>query len=144
MDYYSRIKVKAISVSLILRRWFDQMIFNESLFLVSPFQLFFRYRTRFRPTYKIAFKLVTELEWRCCPGYQGPDCRELKGSPNRQPVHPQSHQQSHQGQPRHAQSRTFVLMICVLLNTFNGMSSISFRSFYSSYCRTRTTRNRPI
>lgn len=61
------------------------------------------YRTRFRPTYKIAYKLVTELEWRCCPGYQGPDCRELKGSPNRQPVHPQSHQPSHPGQPRHAQ-----------------------------------------
>ncbi|XP_057190891.1 EMILIN-2 isoform X2 [Triplophysa rosa] len=61
------------------------------------------YRTRFRPTYKIAYKLVTELEWRCCPGYQGPDCRELKGSPNRQPVHPQSHQPYHPGQPRHAQ-----------------------------------------
>uniref|UniRef100_A0A8C5HGG2 Elastin microfibril interfacer 2 n=1 Tax=Gouania willdenowi TaxID=441366 RepID=A0A8C5HGG2_GOUWI len=36
------------------------------------------YHTHFRPTYKIAFKTVTELEWRCCPGYQGNDCRELK------------------------------------------------------------------
>uniref|UniRef100_A0A8D3D2W9 Elastin microfibril interfacer 2 n=1 Tax=Scophthalmus maximus TaxID=52904 RepID=A0A8D3D2W9_SCOMX len=34
------------------------------------------YRTHFRPMYKIAFKTVTELEWRCCPGYQGHDCRE--------------------------------------------------------------------
>ncbi|XP_056598413.1 EMILIN-2 isoform X2 [Triplophysa dalaica] len=61
------------------------------------------YRTRFRPTYKIAYKLVTELEWRCCPGNQGPDCRELKGSPNRQLVHPQSHQPLYPGQPRPAQ-----------------------------------------
>ncbi|KAI3355352.1 hypothetical protein L3Q82_018194, partial [Scortum barcoo] len=37
-----------------------------------------QYRTHFRPTYKIAFKTVTELEWRCCPGYQGYDCREVK------------------------------------------------------------------
>ncbi|KAA0719299.1 EMILIN-2 Elastin microfibril interface-located protein 2 [Triplophysa tibetana] len=61
------------------------------------------YRTRFRPTYKIAYKLVTELEWRCCPGNQGPDCRELKGSPNRQLVHPQSHQPLYPGQQRLAQ-----------------------------------------
>ncbi|KAG9348002.1 hypothetical protein JZ751_004021 [Albula glossodonta] len=39
------------------------------------------YRTRFRPTYKIGYKIVTELEWRCCPGFQGPDCRELKDAP---------------------------------------------------------------
>ncbi|XP_067108119.1 EMILIN-2 isoform X1 [Osmerus mordax] len=42
------------------------------------------YRTLFRPMYKIAYKLVTELEWRCCPGFQGHDCRELKGVPPRQ------------------------------------------------------------
>uniref|UniRef100_A0A3B4Z541 Elastin microfibril interfacer 2 n=1 Tax=Seriola lalandi dorsalis TaxID=1841481 RepID=A0A3B4Z541_SERLL len=36
------------------------------------------YRTHFRPMYKIAYKTVTELEWRCCPGYQGHDCREVK------------------------------------------------------------------
>uniref|UniRef100_A0A3Q3ATT7 Elastin microfibril interfacer 2b n=1 Tax=Kryptolebias marmoratus TaxID=37003 RepID=A0A3Q3ATT7_KRYMA len=36
------------------------------------------YRTHFRPTYKIAYKTVTELEWRCCPGYQGQDCMEVK------------------------------------------------------------------
>ncbi|KAM7400369.1 hypothetical protein PAMA_004861 [Pampus argenteus] len=42
------------------------------------------YRSRFRPTYKIAFKTVTELEWRCCPGYQGPDCKDLKPPPDRQ------------------------------------------------------------
>ncbi|XP_054478706.1 EMILIN-2 [Anoplopoma fimbria] len=36
------------------------------------------YRTHFRPMYKIAYKTVTELEWRCCPGYRGHDCREVK------------------------------------------------------------------
>ncbi|KAM4534221.1 EMILIN-2 isoform 2-T2 [Odontesthes bonariensis] len=36
------------------------------------------YRTHFRPTYKLAYKTVTELEWRCCPGYQGQDCMEVK------------------------------------------------------------------
>ncbi|XP_039646189.1 EMILIN-2 [Perca fluviatilis] len=36
------------------------------------------YQTHFRPMYKIAYKTVTELEWRCCPGYQGHDCREVK------------------------------------------------------------------
>ncbi|XP_034562633.1 EMILIN-2 [Notolabrus celidotus] len=36
------------------------------------------YRTHFRPMYKIAYKTVTELEWRCCPAYQGHDCKEVK------------------------------------------------------------------
>ncbi|XP_034558270.1 EMILIN-2 [Notolabrus celidotus] len=44
------------------------------------------YHNRFRPTYKIAFKTVTELEWRCCPGYQGLDCKDLKPPPDRQIV----------------------------------------------------------
>lgn len=44
------------------------------------------YKNQFRPTYKIAFKTVTELEWRCCPGYQGPDCKDLKPAPDRQTV----------------------------------------------------------
>ncbi|KAM6908446.1 EMILIN-2 isoform 2-T2 [Lycodopsis pacificus] len=36
------------------------------------------YQTHFRPLYKIAYKTVTALEWRCCPGYQGHDCWEVK------------------------------------------------------------------
>ncbi|XP_070409224.1 EMILIN-2 isoform X2 [Nothobranchius furzeri] len=36
------------------------------------------YQTHFRPMYKISYKTVTELEWRCCPGYQGYDCMEVK------------------------------------------------------------------
>ncbi|TSL34555.1 Structural maintenance of chromosomes flexible hinge domain-containing protein 1 [Bagarius yarrelli] len=36
------------------------------------------YRIHTRPTYKVGYKQVTELEWRCCPGYRGYDCMELK------------------------------------------------------------------
>ncbi|KAM4610951.1 EMILIN-3 isoform 2-T3 [Polymixia lowei] len=32
------------------------------------------YRTFYKPTYKVGFKTVTELEWRCCPGYSGENC----------------------------------------------------------------------
>lgn len=39
--------------------------------------------------YKIGYKEVTELEWRCCPGYQGYDCMELKDfPPSPKEVHP--------------------------------------------------------
>ncbi|XP_061111550.1 EMILIN-2-like [Conger conger] len=46
------------------------------------------YRTQFRPTYRIAYKTVTQLEWRCCPGFQGADCMELKGPIPAQRPHP--------------------------------------------------------
>ncbi|TUA03494.1 EMILIN-3 [Bagarius yarrelli] len=32
------------------------------------------YRTFFKPTYKVGHKIVSELEWRCCPGYSGENC----------------------------------------------------------------------
>ncbi|XP_061667660.1 EMILIN-3 isoform X1 [Syngnathoides biaculeatus] len=32
------------------------------------------YRTYYKPTYKVGYKIVTELEWRCCPGYSGDNC----------------------------------------------------------------------
>ncbi|XP_061614715.1 EMILIN-2 isoform X2 [Phyllopteryx taeniolatus] len=38
------------------------------------------YRTHFRPIYKLDYKTVTELQWRCCPGFQGHDCMEVKSS----------------------------------------------------------------
>uniref|UniRef100_A0A3Q3RGD5 Elastin microfibril interfacer 2a n=1 Tax=Mastacembelus armatus TaxID=205130 RepID=A0A3Q3RGD5_9TELE len=44
------------------------------------------YQTRFRPTYRIDYKTVTELEWRCCPGHEGPNCKDLKSPPNQQTV----------------------------------------------------------
>ncbi|XP_071383742.1 EMILIN-1-A-like [Centroberyx affinis] len=32
------------------------------------------YRTYRRPRYKVAYKMVTEMEWKCCHGYSGEDC----------------------------------------------------------------------
>nr|XP_020650168.1 EMILIN-2 isoform X1 [Pogona vitticeps] len=46
------------------------------------------YRTSFRPKYKIAYKTVTELEWRCCPGYMGIDCKEAVPQKPRPVVYP--------------------------------------------------------
>ncbi|NP_001088337.1 uncharacterized protein LOC495176 precursor [Xenopus laevis] len=34
------------------------------------------YRTVARPTYRLSYKTVTSLEWRCCPGYRGTNCEE--------------------------------------------------------------------
>ncbi|KAK2885987.1 hypothetical protein QQF64_020474 [Cirrhinus molitorella] len=34
------------------------------------------YRTLFKPQYKVGYKTITELEWRCCPGYTGENCGE--------------------------------------------------------------------
>lgn len=32
------------------------------------------YRTFMRPRYKVAHKMVTAMEWKCCHGYSGEDC----------------------------------------------------------------------
>uniref|UniRef100_A0A673IUH9 EMILIN-1-like n=1 Tax=Sinocyclocheilus rhinocerous TaxID=307959 RepID=A0A673IUH9_9TELE len=32
------------------------------------------YRTYMRPRYKVAYKMLTEMEWKCCHGYSGEDC----------------------------------------------------------------------
>uniref|UniRef100_A0A8C8RFY0 EMI domain containing 1 n=1 Tax=Pelusios castaneus TaxID=367368 RepID=A0A8C8RFY0_9SAUR len=34
------------------------------------------YRTVVRPAYKVAYKMVTALEWKCCPGHVGVNCEE--------------------------------------------------------------------
>uniref|UniRef100_A0A3Q3SYX6 EMILIN-1-like n=1 Tax=Mastacembelus armatus TaxID=205130 RepID=A0A3Q3SYX6_9TELE len=34
------------------------------------------YRTYVRPRYKVAYKMVTEMEWKCCHGYSGEDCTD--------------------------------------------------------------------
>nr|XP_033792643.1 EMILIN-1 [Geotrypetes seraphini] len=34
------------------------------------------YRSFMRPRYKVAYKTVTDMEWRCCQGYSGDDCME--------------------------------------------------------------------
>uniref|UniRef100_A0A8B9X9K1 EMILIN-1 n=1 Tax=Bos mutus grunniens TaxID=30521 RepID=A0A8B9X9K1_BOSMU len=35
-----------------------------------------RYRSFLRPRYRVAYKTVTDMEWRCCQGYGGDDCAE--------------------------------------------------------------------
>ncbi|XP_077008494.1 EMILIN-1 [Tamandua tetradactyla] len=34
------------------------------------------YRSFLRPRYRVAYKTVTDMEWRCCQGYTGDDCGE--------------------------------------------------------------------
>ncbi|KAK1793100.1 hypothetical protein P4O66_011504 [Electrophorus voltai] len=34
------------------------------------------YHTYMRPRYKVAYKMVTEMEWKCCHGYSGDDCND--------------------------------------------------------------------
>ncbi|TSN21158.1 Collagen alpha-1(XXVI) chain [Bagarius yarrelli] len=40
------------------------------------------YRALIRPAYKVAYRQVTALEWRCCPGFLGSDCSIVKCSRN--------------------------------------------------------------
>ncbi|XP_053173988.1 EMILIN-3 [Scomber japonicus] len=35
-----------------------------------------QYRMMYKPMFKVAHKTVTELEWRCCPGYSGYGCMD--------------------------------------------------------------------
>ncbi|XP_037837689.1 EMILIN-2 isoform X2 [Kryptolebias marmoratus] len=63
------------------------------------------YQMRFRPTYKIGYKTVTEIEWKCCPRYRGTDCKDVIPPPDRQTVQgPRSYLPPNPGfSPRHAQ-----------------------------------------
>ncbi|XP_026888103.2 EMILIN-3 [Electrophorus electricus] len=38
------------------------------------------YQMFYKPMYKVAFKTVTELEWRCCPGFTGVACNVQPGA----------------------------------------------------------------
>ncbi|EMP34303.1 EMI domain-containing protein 1 [Chelonia mydas] len=45
------------------------------------------YRAIVRPAYKVAYKTVTALEWKCCPGHTGVNCKEgRKSRLNRTPA----------------------------------------------------------
>uniref|UniRef100_A0A8D2JHR6 Elastin microfibril interfacer 1 n=1 Tax=Varanus komodoensis TaxID=61221 RepID=A0A8D2JHR6_VARKO len=51
------------------------------------------YRSFLRPRYKVAYKTVSDMEWRCCPGYSGDDCAEggtplTTARPRPQPARP--------------------------------------------------------
>ena len=47
--------------------------------------LFGRYRVNVRPRYVTRYKTVTQLEWRCCPGFRGGNCQEGPRDPGRMP-----------------------------------------------------------
>ncbi|XP_049325031.1 collagen alpha-1(XXVI) chain [Astyanax mexicanus] len=47
-----------------------QTLFEEHFFFASGDPLVVR------PSYRVSYRLVTSLEWRCCPGFHGDDCRE--------------------------------------------------------------------
>ncbi|XP_049611976.1 EMILIN-1-A [Syngnathus scovelli] len=51
------------------------------------------YRTYRRPRYKVAYKMVTEMEWKCCHGYSGEDCHEGPGNGGRPHVTQTGHTQ---------------------------------------------------
>ncbi|XP_075882089.1 EMI domain-containing protein 1 isoform X1 [Nelusetta ayraudi] len=38
------------------------------------------YKTVVRPSYKVVYRTVTSLEWKCCPGFSGPACEEDAGN----------------------------------------------------------------
>ncbi|MEQ2273111.1 hypothetical protein XENORESO_021901 [Xenotaenia resolanae] len=35
------------------------------------------YKTVVRPSYKVVYRTVTSLEWKCCPGFSGTACEEV-------------------------------------------------------------------
>ncbi|XP_038603184.1 LOW QUALITY PROTEIN: EMILIN-2 [Tachyglossus aculeatus] len=41
------------------------------------------YQVSFRPRYVIKYKTVTQLEWRCCPGFRGHNCQEGPREPGK-------------------------------------------------------------
>lgn len=44
--------------------------------VISSVLCLYSYRTYMRPRYKVAYKVVTEMEWKCCYGYSGEDCND--------------------------------------------------------------------
>ncbi|XP_053858131.1 EMILIN-1 isoform X1 [Vidua macroura] len=44
------------------------------------------YRSFLRPRYKVSQRTVSELAWRCCQGYSGPDCSEGPSPASPQPT----------------------------------------------------------
>uniref|UniRef100_A0A087XFY7 Elastin microfibril interfacer 3a n=1 Tax=Poecilia formosa TaxID=48698 RepID=A0A087XFY7_POEFO len=59
------------------------------------------YRLLYKPMFKVAHKTVTELEWRCCPGYSGYNCMDGPYPPEPQPE--PEYQEPHltDGDPEH-------------------------------------------
>ncbi|XP_072657144.1 EMILIN-3 isoform X1 [Canis lupus baileyi] len=57
-----------------------------------------RYRTVLRPRYKVGYKTVTDLAWRCCPGLTGEGCPEHLTDHGATPAQPEPEPQIPSGQ----------------------------------------------
>ncbi|KAH0518236.1 EMILIN-3 [Microtus ochrogaster] len=57
-----------------------------------------RYRSVLRPRYKIGYKTVTDLAWRCCPGLTGEGCPEHLTDRGATPPHQEPEPQTPIGQ----------------------------------------------
>lgn len=56
---------------------FDHLLLETlSGLVISSVLCLYSYRTYMRPRYKVAYKVVTEMEWKCCYGYSGEDCND--------------------------------------------------------------------
>lgn len=55
-------------------------VFNKENSKVQALFVFFSYKTVVRPSYKVVYRTVTSLEWKCCPGYSGTACEEGESS----------------------------------------------------------------
>ncbi|XP_061293590.1 EMILIN-3 [Bos javanicus] len=56
------------------------------------------YRSVLRPRYKVGYKMVTDLAWRCCPGLAGEGCPEHLTDHGATPPQPEPETQSPSGQ----------------------------------------------
>lgn len=54
----------------------SEQIKIQMMFCMWNFRFILSYRTYRRPRYKVAYKMVTEMEWKCCHGYSGEDCHD--------------------------------------------------------------------
>ncbi|XP_053746217.1 EMILIN-3 isoform X2 [Panthera pardus] len=57
-----------------------------------------KYRTVLRPRYKVGYKTVTDLTWRCCPGLTGEGCPEHLTDHGASPAQPEPQPQIPSGQ----------------------------------------------
>lgn len=46
------------------------------------------YRVAQKPVYQVQQKVLISVDWRCCPGFQGPDCQDHHPTANPEPTEP--------------------------------------------------------
>lgn len=76
-------------MTLVLQTLVSRFLILNFLILSLSLFLAIRYRTFFRPRYKIGYKTITEIAWKCCPGLVGEGCHH--DNPTSQPGIPSQH-----------------------------------------------------